>query len=256
MRRLLSHVNLLNILLAGLLALAAQRTIMPFLSADVKSVLPAPKKTAAPQPPAQAKPAETKNPSPADYVVIAEQNLFHPDRKIPVEKKEAQPLPKPEFVLYGTVRAGDVNIAYMEDRKHPVSTPTRGKKQIPLQTGQSLSGFTLQTIEADKVVMQRGEEKIVVQLNDSHSPKTREAAAVAPAGGPPAAATAQQAVQQRAARRQEAQATRQAQTAQPEAPAATPQTPAASAAGAQPAVRPQRPENPVNIFKNFLKPKQ
>lgn len=255
MRRLLSHVNLLNILLAGLLALAAQRTIIPFLSVDVRSVLPAPKKTAAPPPSAQEKPAETKNPSPADYVVIAEQNLFHPDRKIPVDKKEAQPLPKPEFVLYGTVRAGDVNIAYMEDRKHPVSTPTRGKKQIPLQTGQSLSGFTLQTIEADKVVMQRGEEKIVVQLNDSHSPKTRETAAGAPAAGP-AAATAQQAVQQRAARRQEALATRQAQTAQPEAPAATPQTPAASAAGAQPAASPQRPANPVNIFKNFLKPKQ
>ncbi len=185
-RRILGNLNVINILLAAVLLLFLSYGVLPMLGGNVRISVPAAKKQPAAAP-AAAKPEESKTPSPADYVVIAEQNLFHPERKIPVDKKDAAaPLPKPEFVLYGTLLTDDLHIAYMEDRKAPQNSPSRGKKQIPVKLGEPLSGFTLKEIDADKVVMARGEEKIVVYLNDATMPKERGTAA--PAAAPAAAA--------------------------------------------------------------------
>ncbi len=108
----------------------------------------------------------------ADYMLIAEQNLFHPERKIP-EKKEEKQLQKPEFVLYGTLITDDANIAYMEDLKAPHNTPGRGKRQKAIQKGTIFSGFTLSEIHHDKVVMLRADEKIEVRILDQQNKKTR-----------------------------------------------------------------------------------
>ncbi len=102
----------------------------------------------------------------SDYSIISDENLFHPERKIPIEKKEEKPLPKPEFVLYGTLISENLSLAYLEDLKEPYTSPGRGKRQIPLRAGDTLSGFTLKEIYTDKVVMIRGEEKIVLNLTD------------------------------------------------------------------------------------------
>ncbi|MDA8077343.1 MAG: hypothetical protein M0Z79_00240 [Nitrospiraceae bacterium] len=187
-RRILSHFNVLNLLLAAVLIFAAARAFAPlFGAAMTKANLPALKKSAAAKPAADVKPIETKSPFPADYMIIAEQNLFHPERKIPVEKKDAAaaPLPKPDFVLYGIIKTGDVRIAYLEDKKQPVSSPARGKKQTALRQGETLSGFTLMEVEANRVVMVRGEERIALSLSDPQHAKTREGA-----GAPPATAYA------------------------------------------------------------------
>ena len=93
--------------------------------------------------------------------------------------------------------------------------PTRGKKQVPLRPGQTLSGFVLKEIDADKVVMVRGDERLEVQLNDASKSKTREGATTATgtqAGTPP-----------------------QTAVSPPQSPA---QPPANAAAPAQQAVRP------------------
>lgn len=105
-------------------------------------------------------------PSLSDFSIIGDENLFHPERKIPIEKKEEKPLPKPEFVLYGTLISENLSLAYLEDLKEPYTSPGRGKRQIPLRAGDTLSGFTLKEIYTDKVVMIRGEEKIVLNLTD------------------------------------------------------------------------------------------
>ncbi|MGE5840430.1 MAG: hypothetical protein ACM34H_10880, partial [Deltaproteobacteria bacterium] len=119
--------------------------------------------------------------------IISEQNLFHPERRIPPEKKEAPPLPKPEFVLYGTLVTEETQLAFMEDKKAPYSTPGRGPRQTPLKLGQPLSGFVLKEIGTDKVMMARGEETIVVHLSEATRPKTREGALTtsAPGAAPP-----------------------------------------------------------------------
>lgn len=112
-------------------------------------------------------PSTSDLPSLSDFLIIGELNLFHPERKIPIEKKEEKPLPKPEFVLYGTLISENLSLAYLEDLKEPYSTPGRGKRQITLRQGDTLSGFTLKEIETDKVVMVRGEERIVIDLAES-----------------------------------------------------------------------------------------
>jgi type II secretory pathway component PulC len=106
-----------------------------------------------------------------DYTVIAEQNLFHPERKIPIEKKDVKPLPKPEFVLYGVLITEDTSLVYMEDKKAPRSTPGRGKRMNVLRINGTLSGFTLKDIRPDSIVMVRGNEKITVLLSESRSKK-------------------------------------------------------------------------------------
>ncbi len=186
-RWILSNINVVNIVLAAVLIAMSYAMLPPLFGKSAKLTLPAPKKQVA-APAAQAdKPAESKSPSPSDFFLIAEQNVFHPERKIPVEKKDAAATkPKPEFVLYGTLLTDDLQMAYMEDKKAPQSAPTRGKKQIPVKLGEPLSGFTLKEVGKDQVVMQRGDEKIVVALNET---KTREISASPPTAPGAAAAT-------------------------------------------------------------------
>jgi len=183
-RWILSNISVANVALAAVLIAFASYAFLPLFGKSVKRTLPAPKRQEAVPAAKSEKPVEGKSPSPSDYFIIAEQNIFHPERKIPVEKKEAvapPPLPKPDFVLYGTLILDDMKIAYMEDKKAPIQSPTRGKKQIPLRVGEELSGFILKEIDTDKVTMVRGDERLVVQLNDASKSQAREGAAVASA---------------------------------------------------------------------------
>jgi hypothetical protein len=163
LRPVLKNINLLNILLLAIVVVFAFRVFMPALYQDIRYLLPPAKESFE----AEEKPLlQQKLPSLSDYMIISEENPFHPERKIPVEKKVEQPLPKPEFVLYGTLIAGDLKLAYLEDLKSPRSTSGRGKRQVALKQGDSLSGFTLKEIEAGKVVMVRGDDKIIVPIID------------------------------------------------------------------------------------------
>lgn len=146
--------------------------LLPFMYSDIKYALPSQKKHAIEKGHEE---SEYSLPSPADYMIISEENLFHPERRIPPEKKAEQELPKPEFVLYGTMIMDNFGIAYLEDLKAPRTTPGRGKRQVALKKGDSLSGFTLTDIQADKIVVTRGEEKMIVQIIDPRNPKQREA---------------------------------------------------------------------------------
>jgi hypothetical protein len=181
-RWILSNLSVVNIVLAAVLIVFANNMFLPLFGKSAKLTLPSLKKQAAVPAKTTEKAVESKSPSPSDYFLIAEQNIFHPERKIPVEKKDgaAPPLPMPDFVLYGTLTLNDLRIAYMEDRKAPQNAPSRGKKQMPLRLGEALSGFILKEIDADKVVMVRGDEKLSVYLNDVSKSKTRESSAAAP----------------------------------------------------------------------------
>lgn len=177
----LRNFNVMNLLLISVTALFLQYGFFPFSSLNPFNPPPAP---GTPSEAGQETAEEMQIPSPADYTGIAEENLFHPERKIPVEKKAEQPLPKPDFVLYGTMLSDTMSLAYMEDLKVPRNSPGRGKRQTALRKGEALSGFTLKEIETDKVVMVRGEEKIIIPVNDAAHPKERttSVAVAAPPG--------------------------------------------------------------------------
>jgi hypothetical protein len=176
---LLSNINLVNIILAVLLIFIVNYMAMPFSKINAKYTLPPVKKPAIEKISKDEK-TEEKTLSPSDYMVIAEHNLFHPERMIPVPKVEAPPLPQPEFMLYGTLVTDGLQIAYMEDKKNK-GPQDKERRQTALRLGDSMSGFVLKEVDNDQVVMQRGDEKLVVSLNET---KIREVPAVAAAAAP------------------------------------------------------------------------
>jgi hypothetical protein len=184
---LVKNINLLNAVLLSVAAVFALYSLSPLLDVRIKYALPLPGKS---QVIAKEATDELQTPSVTEYTVISEKNLFNPDRKMPPEKKVEQPLPKPDFVLFGTLITGGTSLAYLEDLKAPRSTAGRGKRQIALRKGDTLSGFTLKEIDADKVVMVRGDETITLPVN----PRDRTAATAAtPAAATPPQASVRQA---------------------------------------------------------------
>ncbi|MBM4146317.1 MAG: hypothetical protein FJ240_08605 [Nitrospira sp.] len=131
---------------------------------------------------------EPHPPSSSDYIVVSENNLFHPERKIPPEKKEEVPLPKPEFILFGTLITSETSLAYIEDLKVPRNTAGRGKRQTTLKKGDMMSGFILKEVQADKIVMVRGEEKMVVPVHNPNRSKISEATIAGQSSHAPASA--------------------------------------------------------------------
>lgn len=169
---LLRNINVLNIILFVVALVLANYVVFPLLNMEVKYVPATPRKLSDQK---EEKPAQSQTSNPTDYTIIADQNLFHPERKIPPEKKEEIALPKPEFVLYGTLITDNLKFAYLEDKKSPRSTPGRGKRQTALKQGDTMSGYTLKEIDYDKVVMAKGEETLIVKVIDSSVKKDREA---------------------------------------------------------------------------------
>ncbi|MEW6602028.1 MAG: type II secretion system protein N, partial [Nitrospirota bacterium] len=153
----------LNVLLLAVIIALAAYILPPLLEVNVAYTLPVAKKISEEK---EEKPAVAQPPSVMEYAVIAEQNVFNPERKIPAEKKDEKPLPKPEFVLYGTLIAGDTSMAFIEDLKAPYTTAGRGKRQRTLRVGGMLSGYTLSRVYTDRVVLVRGEERMEVRVLD------------------------------------------------------------------------------------------
>lgn len=176
LKTLIRNVNVLNILLMAVITLCALYILSPLLYPQVAFTLPSPKKPLAIK---EEKSVESPPPSPMEYTIIAEKNILHPERKIPVDKPEAPPLPKPEFVLYGTLVSDDISLAYLEDQKASTAQG-KGKKQKAIKKGEVLSGFTLKEIETDRVVMVRGEEKIEVKVFGHTKQQEKPAQASAP----------------------------------------------------------------------------
>lgn len=161
---LTQNANLLNVLLLIIiLSLGAGTTISIVRMRHYYSI---PGIKAGTLPPAR-QPAEQAPKMPSDYAVIGEANLFHPDRTIPVDKKAD--VPRPEIVLYGTLIDTD-RLAFIEDRKNPVSTPGRGNRQKVVRKGEVVSGYTVTDIMKDRITLARGDDRITVMLSE---PKRR-----------------------------------------------------------------------------------
>jgi hypothetical protein len=242
MKYLFRNITVLNIVLAAVAAAWATTVISPMVRTHASFTPPALKKT---EPAKEEIPAQSQVPSPQDYTLIADQNLFHPERRIPIEKPPGPPPPPPpEFVLYGTLVTDGTSVAYMEDRKAPQSTAGRGKRQISLKKGETLSGFTVKEIDSEKVVMAKGEESITVYLNDAQRPKTRES--IITTGTPP---PGPQGVPQQHAAQRAAAAAQQPQQPAPSVQQPS-QQPVATTAPRQPAAGP--PTSPEEARKTFL----
>jgi hypothetical protein len=164
----LRSVNLLNVLLIAAVTMLAAYVLFPLVNMKVTYKPPAVEQTPAVQ---VEKPAVAHSPSPSEFMVVAEQNLFHPERKIPVEKT-AESQAKPDIILYGTLVGEDMRLAYIEDQRSPQNSPGRGKRQSVVKQGDTVSGFVLKTVETDRIVLVRGDEQVTVYLTDARKTRT------------------------------------------------------------------------------------
>jgi hypothetical protein len=181
---LLGNVSILNIILLIITVFFVFYVLLPRYRLDIVSPSPLVKKNLT----HDKSEVKSRMLSLSDFTIIGDQNLFHSERKIPAEIKTAEnplPMPEPEYILHGTLVSDSVSIAYLEDAKEPRNTPGRGKRQITLHKGETLSGFTLKEIVPDRVIMVRGNETITVSISDSHKKiKTGQITQKAPVRGP------------------------------------------------------------------------
>ena len=122
----------------------------------------------------------------ASYDVIAARNLFSPSRS---ETGTAAVTPAIMPLLYGVVLKDGAPAAFLED---PVT-----KKVLAYRTGDQVAGGKIERIEADRVVIRRGEGTFEVLLRDPQKAKavataqpTTPALQPPPAGAGPKAQTA------------------------------------------------------------------
>ena len=166
-RPIIRHASLLNALLLIIFVITAVSVFLPLTKMNLKYSLPkVEKKTSA----EEKKQAEKGGaPTPADFAVIGEMNLFHPERITPAEKKAE--LPKPELVLYATMVSDEAQFAFIEDKKNPGTTPGRGKRQTVIKKGDAISGFVVTEIAPDRIVLVRGDEQMTVRLSEGEKRK-------------------------------------------------------------------------------------
>lgn len=177
LRLLLRNINVVNTGLAAVLLLFVFFVLLPSTRMGMEETL-IPLNQGSPEPEGEGKVTDVrKSTFGSDFTVIAERNLFHPDRKIPEPEPEAkEPVPRPEFVLFGTMMVDNVKVAYMEDINSPQTTPGRGKRQKAVKEGETLSGYTLTRIYHDKVVMVKEDDTMEVTIIDPSKPKQRSEA--------------------------------------------------------------------------------
>ena len=173
---LMRSINLLNILLAAAAVAAAHYIVSPAINKERNFSPPAVKTAPAPAAGEGQKQKVRSEPAgpPNDFMLIADQNLFHPERKIPVEKPQAaQPPLKPALVLFGTLITGNMRVAYVDDIKAPLTTPGRGKRMRVLKIGDMVGDFMLIEIDPDKIILARGSEVMTVDLADPKGKRQR-----------------------------------------------------------------------------------
>ena len=108
------------------------------------------------------------------YDVVASKNLFNPNRS-EAGAASAAPVAKP--LLHGIVLKDGAPAAFLED-------PTT-KKVASYKIGDAVAGGQLEQIEADRVVIRRGEGTFEVLLGDPQKPKPVAAAQPAAPGTQP-----------------------------------------------------------------------
>jgi hypothetical protein len=174
LRLLLKNINVINIVLTAALLVFVFFVLLPSTRPDTVEYPDPFKKEVSDTEEEIAVNDDRQSTFQADFTVIAERNLFHPDRKIPEpEPVKKEPEERPEFILYGTMLISGAKIAYMEDGNSPETTPGRGKRQKALKEGEEFSGYTLARVYHEKVVMVKEDDTIEVPIVNPSKPKQR-----------------------------------------------------------------------------------
>ncbi len=170
MQSWLQSINVLNMILLAAVAGMLFLTIQSFSYPQIGPITPDKKEV-----PAESliELDEYQAPYMPDFLIIGEQNIFHPQRIIPADNK-MEAIPRPEIVLYGTTITSDTAFAYIEDKKNPHSSTGRGKRQKVVKIGDSIGGFVIKRITEDMIQLVRVEDTIIVFLQDRKERNTKD----------------------------------------------------------------------------------
>jgi hypothetical protein len=136
----------------------------------------APRKGATKKPEIKTEPlsARAKESSPrANFLSIAENNIFHPERKeFPITAiTQPQPNVRPQITLYGVAIAGDYQSASIAQTGKPI--PKGGRETMTIKIGDRLGDYKLTKIMPDRIQFTNGEDSFEVLLFDPKTPKKR-----------------------------------------------------------------------------------
>ena len=119
--------------------------------------------------------ASTKEPMSAQsYNLIAEKNIFSPERKdFPIPAAAAaeakKPMVRPQIVLYGVAIGKDYQSAIVVN---PGRTLRKGEREtLDLKVGAKIGGYRLAKILPDRITMKGDGDSFEVLLDDSNNPK-------------------------------------------------------------------------------------
>ncbi len=141
-----------------------------------------------PQAPAAAKGAELLE----GFNVIAEKNLFNPDRKefsTAAAAAMSKPITRPQVMLQGVVLTDGYQSASIVNPGRPLHKGERETKSVRI--GDMVGEYKLSKILPDRILLEAGEDSYEVLLYDPRSPKKRAQVKTAT---PPAAITSSVAV--------------------------------------------------------------
>ena len=188
---LIRSVNVMNLILLAVAAALFIYVLNPILQESTAVAIPSARGESAPRA-VLAKDVEGSQLTSADYAVIGDKNLFHPDRVIPPEKKKAEAekeKAKPELALHGTMITEQMKLAYIRDKKVPSSSQGRGARQITLKEGDQIAGYKLTEVTDKMIVLTKDGEQMTLYLDELKDRRTETAMTAKPVNAP----TAQQA---------------------------------------------------------------
>jgi hypothetical protein len=119
--------------------------------------------------------AQKDSPSIQSYILIAEKNIFSPERKdfpIPATTAEGKkPLVRPQIVLYGVTIVGDYQTASVTNPGRPLRKGER--ETMTLKIGEKIGEYKLAKVSSDRVTFEAEGDSFEVLLYDPRVPKRR-----------------------------------------------------------------------------------
>jgi hypothetical protein len=113
----------------------------------------------------------------ASFILIAEKNIFSPDRKeFPIvivadSTKEKKPIVRPQIILYGVTIAGDYKSASIA---YPGRVLQKGEREATtVKIGDRIGDYKLGKILSDRIALEAPEDNFEVLLYDPRIPKKR-----------------------------------------------------------------------------------
>lgn len=108
----------------------------------------------------------------APSILIAQKNIFHPERKdFPIKIEQTKPVVRPQVILYGVTIAGDYQSATVVNPGRPLQKQER--ETLTIKIGEKIGEYKLAKVFSDRITLENTGDNFEVLLYDPKMPKKR-----------------------------------------------------------------------------------